>query len=79
MAVDKKGVQKNKVKGIPRRAVTDFFKNYSAEYNAPMRFRESRRRHLQPNIWHKRIRSLKSVYEKRVKNLDGTTSPLILK
>lgn len=79
MAVDFDGNKKNKVKGVPRSAAADFFQSYSAEYNAPLRFRESRRRLLSPNVWGKKIRSLKSKYEKRTVKSDGTTCPIVIK
>jgi hypothetical protein len=65
-----------KAKGIPARSMAEFFETYSARYDSPVRFRESRRRHIQPNVWLKKVRNLKAVYEKRTVLKNGNTLPL---
>jgi hypothetical protein len=78
LAVKEDGEIKRKAKGIPARAMEEFFDNYATQYDSPVRFRESRKRHIAPNVWLKKVRSLKSQYEKRRVLDDGNTLPLEL-
>jgi hypothetical protein len=72
------GEKLHKAKGIPARAVGEFFDSLSAQYDSPIRFRESRRRSIQPNVWVKKVRNLKAKYEKRRVVAGGETMPLNL-
>ena len=67
-----------KAKGIPSKAMAQFFETLSAQYESPIRFRESRRRQITPNVWMKKIRTLKAKYEKREVLKNGETLPLSL-
>lgn len=79
LAVRDDGTTMRKAKGIPARAMADFFNTLSAQYDSPIRFRESRRRFLHPNVWIKKVRTIKAVYEKRRSVTGGnTTLPLTL-
>ncbi len=78
LAVKDDGSAVRKAKGIPAKAMSDFFETFSAQYESPIRFRESRRRHLHPNVWLKKVRTLKAVYEKRISLGGGLTAPLRL-
>jgi len=76
LTVDEKGQKSYKSKGIPKSARQDFFERGIAEYDAPIKFRESRRRLMPANVWHKRVRSLRAKYVKRIVLKNGETAPL---
>lgn len=76
MTVDTGGGKSYKSKGIPKKAREEFFERGIAEYQTPVRFRESRRRLLKPNLWEKRIRKLKATYSKREVLKNGDTLPI---
>ena len=76
MAVKEDGQKYQRAKGIPRKAINEFFERFSAEYSSPVRYRESRRRGLRQNVWLKKTRSLNAKYEKRVVLDNGETSPI---
>ncbi len=78
LAIRDDGTTVKKAKGIPARSVADFFDTYSAHYESPVRFRESRRRDMKPNVWIKKVRTLTAKYEKREVLKDGSTLPLNL-
>ena len=64
-----------KAKGVPRNMSGDFFNANSATYRRPTRFRESRRRHLQPNIWNEVTKVNRKEFTKRKIMPDGSTEP----
>ncbi len=78
LLVDQTGGRSFKAKGIPRRSIEQFFTSHSAEYDSPIRFRESRRRHLPANVWVKKVRKLCATYTKRLIFNDGHTEPILL-
>ena len=78
LAVRDDGSKVSKAKGIPARSVEGFFDTLSAQYDSPIRFRESRRRHLSPNVWLRKVRTIKAKYEKRTVLAGGETAPLVL-
>jgi hypothetical protein len=78
LLVDESGRKSYRAKGIPRKSVQQFFENNRAEYNSPIRFRESRRRSIPANEWIRKTRSLCSTYVKRKTHVDGRTEPVIL-
>lgn len=79
LLVDSDGRRRFRAKGIPQRAVKDFFTNFRAEYDSPIRFRESRRRVIPANDWVRKTRALSASYEKRVILKDGRTEPILIK
>jgi len=76
MTVDDNGKTNRKAKGIPKKAIEDFFIRGVAEYDSPIRFRESRRRGLTANEWHKKTRALRASYSKRETFASGETLPI---
>lgn len=64
-----------KAKGVPRKMAGDFFRTGKAVYKKPMRFKESRRRHLQPNVWNEVEKEARKDYSKRKIVADGMTEP----
>lgn len=78
LAIRDDGKTIRKAKGIPAAAMEDFFENFTVHYDSPIRFRESKRRNISPNVWLKKVRGLKSKYEKREVLEGGETAPLKL-
>lgn len=76
LTVDADGKKRYKSKGVPFKARQEFFERGRAEYLAPMRFRESRRRLMPANVWEKKVRCLRANYEKRNILPNGETSPI---
>ena len=70
---------KYRAKGVPKAKAKDFFENYEAEWLSPVRYRESFRRELKPNLWIRKTRRLKHKYEKRLILPGGSTKPLNLR
>lgn len=64
-----------KAKGVPRKMAGDFFRTGKAIYKKPMRFKESRRRHLQPNVWSEVEKVNRKEYSKRKIVANGMTEP----
>ncbi len=64
-----------KAKGIPRKMAGDFFRNGKAVFRKPMRFKESRRRGMQANVWHEVEKVDQMSYTKRILKEDGSTQP----
>jgi hypothetical protein len=78
LAVRADGSKITKAKGIPKRSADEFFDSYCANYDSPIRFRESKRRNLSPNVWIKKTRKLSAKYEKRTVLKNGNTLPIVL-
>lgn len=64
-----------KAKGVPRKMAGDFFRNGKAIFKKPMRFREGRKRYLQPNVWNEVTKEASKEYTKRKVLIDGLTAP----
>jgi hypothetical protein len=64
-----------KAKGVPRKYARDFFRNGRTVFRKPMRYRESRRRGLQPNVWNDVEKQARKDYSKRKILPDGSTEP----
>lgn len=76
MTVAANGKKSYKTKGIPKKSAEEFIQRGIAEYQTPIRFRESKRRSIQLNEWVTKTRKLKASYEKRVVLAGGKTEPL---
>lgn len=72
-----KGVQKAEVKDgkLVSDAARDFIRTGRALYRKPIRFRESRRVFLTPNVWMEMEKRREAVYTKRQMLDDGRTAP----
>ena len=66
-------------KGVPRDKAESFILNGFADFDAPIRLRESMRTGKQANVWSTKTRTIQSRYDKRKVRPDGTTTPLIIK
>lgn len=66
---------KPKAKGVPRNVAGDFFKTGEAKFRKPMRFKESRVRGLQANVWNEVVKKNRMRYTKRYIKEDLSTEP----
>jgi len=64
-----------KAKGVPRKYQGDFFRTGKARFMRPTKFREARRRKIQPNIWSEVEKESHMSYTKRKILPDGSTEP----
>lgn len=72
-----KGVQRAEIKDgvLVADAARDFIRTGRAVFRKPIRFRESRRLLMQPNVWVEMEKKREAVYTKRIIHEDGTTEP----
>jgi hypothetical protein len=66
-----------KAKGCPQERAEQILATGITEFRKPLRLREASARNMQPNVWVRAKKSLKSVYDKRIIHPDGRTSPLV--
>jgi len=63
-------------KGVPKRFACEFITNKRITYEEPVRFRESVRQHVQPNVWVQKTKTMCEKYDKRIVIKGGQTKPL---
>lgn len=64
-----------KAKGIPQNLANAFVSKGRIVYEEPLSFKEAVRSGAKPNVWVKKHKELKAVYEKRIVLSDGRTKP----
>jgi hypothetical protein len=66
---------KARAKGVPRKLAAEFFHTGKATYRRPIKFKEGRKRGIQPNVWHSMTKENNKEYTKRMILEDGSTLP----
>lgn len=64
-----------RAKGVPRKNQAEFFHQGKVTYRRPIKFKEGRKRGLQPNVWHDMTKENNKEYTKRKILEDGSTEP----
>jgi hypothetical protein len=64
-----------KAKGVPRKKAAEFFQTGKVTYRRPIKFKEGRKRGIQPNVWHDMTKVDNKRYTKRKILSDGGTEP----
>jgi len=67
--------EKVRAKGVPRKNAAEFFNTGKATFRRPIKFKEGRRRGMQPNVWHETSKENHKEYTKRKILASGETSP----
>lgn len=67
--------EKVRAKGVPRKNAGEFFNTGKATFRRPIKFKEGRRRGLQPNVWHETTKENRKEYTKRKILSNGETLP----
>lgn len=67
-----------KVRGVPLSEQQYYFLHGNATFKKPVKFLESQRRHLEPNLWLPHTKSAKAFTPKREERKRGITYPLCL-
>jgi hypothetical protein len=64
-----------RAKGVPRNKAKEFFDSGKASFRRPIKFKEGRKRGLQPNVWIDTTKENVKVYTKRKIYKNGVTVP----